>query len=655
MAGAQECVLPSSPPPDRSRVVFILDTSGSMQGLGDGKANIFSKVQKSIVEGMQATQAPGSVEVLTFDKGPRERFSFSWPSEQTRFEQSIGKLKADGSNTWLYASMDNMFSSLKSQDDTATTVYVITDGFDNDPDKSHTIRTALDTFNVSRGPFDKLYYIALAADVPPEVQQAFADTTYAQFIRLALNHPPDFTASNIAPGLVNVKDDGSFAFKRPAQSTLELASSEIGGAQVSIINAQGQGDRVQLKIDGSVPAGAVGYMCARLPQGTQNILLRFQRETPRPKAPPKVKQEVLGTLKLQNPDAKSVLKRGESTTWRYKAVGGPVTVEVAEVPPDIEAKLPDQTVSLNEGEIINLNVTDKTLSDGQQAAPTLKLNDSLIVKVPPVTGRIPKPFPWYWLLLLLIPPPLFLWWRRERRPLDPYALSIDKTLRVSVHDRAGWKATRIMRKDVADVGQLFKLSRLQGLTLERFKPDIAEEDEVILDNSNLESIRRYTAQQVKRDVKLQAQPELLRLQKGEETGNFLVIDEVLKIGQLYLFTDIKPPPARVRATPLAPEPPIEVIVSFLDGAHMQELELPLDDVDLADIFGHPALRGLVVRREPGLFRLRNLAQGMIIRHISRTFVPGEALPLAVMLNLTTLQGEFQIRIRDKASMERYQR
>lgn len=660
-AGAQtseKCVLPSSPPPDRSRVVFILDTSGSMQGLGDGQANIFGKVQNAIVKGMREMQAPGSVELLTFDRGPRERRSFVWPGQKDAFERSVKGLQADGSNTWLYASMNSMFSSLKSRDDTATTVYVITDGMNNDPRPDSTIYTALDSFNVSRGPFDRLYYIALATDVPQDVQRAFNDTTYAQFLRLALNQVPDFSSSSIAPGLVNVRNDGTFPFKRPANSRLELDSPDLGGAQVSIENAVGGGDRVRLKIDGHVPAGVVGYMCVHLPDGgkMQNVLLRFQEETPPRRQAPPVQQEKLGTLQLLNPQDHPVLKKGQTATWRYRAVGGPVTVELAGVPAALTATLPDQMVSLQTGQDMVLIVGNQGLADGQSAAPRLKLNGAALLDVPPVQGRVPKPFPWRWLLLLLIPIPFFLWWQRNKRPLNPYALSIDKTLRVSIHDPAGWKATRVMRQEVADVGQLFRLKHLQGLRLERFKPEIPDDQLVLLDNSDLNSIRRYTAQQMKRDVKLQAQPDLLRLQKdGLAAGQFLALQEVLVPGQLYLFTPIQAPPARVRPAPLPPEPPIEVIVTLLHGQRMQDMELPLEDVDLADVFGEEALRQLVVRREPGLLRLRQLHPGMTLTHISRTFTPGDALPLAVMLHLATTAGPFQVRIQDKASLSRYVR
>ena len=88
-------------------------------------------------------------------------------------------------------------------------------------------------------------------------------------------------------------------------------------------------------------------------------------------------------------------------------------------------------------------------------------------------------------------------------------------------------------------------------------------------------------------------------------------------------------------------------------------------MDLADVFSNEHLRGLVVCREPGLLRLRALETATRLRHISREFRPGEALPLSVMLDVTTGRGvsdtgpadgtAYQLRIRSKTSAERYAR
>lgn len=667
-AADQTCTLPVSPPPDQTRVVFLLDTSGSMAGKGDSRANIFAKVQGAMLRGMRATTVPGSVELLTFDRGPRERSSYLWPSERADFERTVNRLQADGANTWLYRSMQELFSRLTRRDRAATTVYVVTDGIDNDPSKVASIDTALDAFNLSRGPFDKLYYVALGTRVPDDVRARFAGTSFAQVIELPVGQTPDFTSIDLSQGMVTVGPSGSFPYRRPAGTELQLESERIGGADVTIKNPSGAGERVNLGIVGTVARGSVGYMCAQLPNARQNVLLRFDQDTPRraPSGAPVAAEPLLGSLVLLNPGFDRLLSRGEQTVLKYKAVNGPVTVEIDRVPPELAAKLPDQTVSLLEGDRIDLTVTDKSLAEGQSAAPALKLNDVTPFKVPSVVGEARQPFPW-WILLLLLALLLFLLFllARRRTRFEPYALSINRALVVFLHDRTTRRRkARPLRRDQMDIGLAFREPRLRGLILERHRPEVAPEDEVLLDNSDMTSIRDYTGQRLRRAARLQAQPDDLRLHiQGQDEGVFLQLEETLalrqpdapRVAQLYVFTDHVAPRVRRRPPPPPPVPPIEVIVTLLDGSRMQELELPLEDVDLADVFGNEHLRGLVVRREPGLLRLRALQDAMRLRHISREFYPGEALPLAVMLDLTTAQGRYQMRIRDKASLDRYSR
>ena len=69
-----DCRLPPGLP-QRTRAVFVLDTSGSMRGLGDGKADIFSGVKASIDRYVQS-QRPDRVDLLTFDSGVRSRQSY---------------------------------------------------------------------------------------------------------------------------------------------------------------------------------------------------------------------------------------------------------------------------------------------------------------------------------------------------------------------------------------------------------------------------------------------------------------------------------------------------------------------------------------------------------------------------------------------------
>ncbi len=686
-APQQACTLPISPPPDQTRVVFLLDTSGSMEGRGNSVANIFPKVKGAMLRGMRANTAPGSVELLTFDQGPQKRSSFAWPAERATFERTVNTLSAPGANTWLYSSMEALFSGLEKQDQAATTVYVVTDGLDNNPSKAATIDTALSVFDGLRGPLDKLYYVALGQRIPPDIRATFAKTTFARAIELPAGQTPDFTAVALTPGVVTVGADGSFPFQHPQNAALTLESGTIGGAAVSVRAPQEAGKRVNLDIRGTVPASSVGYMCARIGGVQQNVLLRFGFDTPPPGNVPALPVDVLGTLLLLNPEANLTLQRGQSAVLEYKAVNGPVTVELASVPGVLRAALPDQTVSLLEGERVRLSVTDQGLANGQQAAPTLRLNDSALYAVPKVTGRVVRPFPWWWPLLGLVLLALaLLLLSRARRIFTPYALSVTPRMSVVLHERpqpaqAGQgpaprqrparRKSRWLRQDTTDIGDAFTEPRLRGLTLAKYRPEIRPEDEILLDNSNVGSLRAYSAQRSVRAARLEGQPSTLRLHKDGQTddqGNaavFLALQETLEPGQLYIFTDYVAPPVRVRPPMPLPDPPAEVIVTLLSGTDMQEFELPLGDVDLADVFSNEHLRGLVVCREPGLLRLRALETDTRLRHISREFRAGEALPLSVMLDVTTgrsvsdvnpaVSAAYQLRIRSKTSAERYGR
>ena len=682
------CTLPISPPPDQTRVVFLLDTSGSMEGRGNSVANIFSKVKGAMLRGMRANTAPGSVELLTFDQGPQKRSSFAWPAERGTFERAVNTLSAPGANTWLYSSMEALFSGLEKQPQAATTVYVVTDGLDNNPSRAATIDTALRVFDGLRGPLDKLYYVALGQRIPPDIRAAFAKTSFARAIELPAGQTPDFTAVALTPGVVTVGADGSFPFQHPKNAALTLESGTIGGAAVSVRAPQEAGKRVNLEIRGTVPASSVGYMCAQIGGVQQNVLLRFGFDTPPLGNAPATPVDVLGTLLLLNPGANLTLQRGQSAVLEYKAVGGPVTVELASVPGVLRATLPDQTVSLLEGERVNLSVTDQGLANGQQAAPTLRLNDSALYAVPKVTGKVVRPFPWWWPLLGLI---LFalalLLLSRARRTFTPYALSVTRRMGVVLHERPqpqplqgsappprqrpARRKSRRLGNDTTDIGDAFREPRLRGLTLQKYRPEIRPEDEILLDNSNVGSLRAYGAQRSVRAARLEDQPSTLRLHKDGQTddqGNaavFLALQETLEPGQLYVFTDYVAPPVRIRPPMPPPDPPAEVIVTLLSGLDSQEFELPLGDVDLADIFSNEHLRGLVVCREPGLLRLRALETATRLRHISREFRPGEALPLSVMLDVSTGQATsnvssavsaaYQLRIRSKTSAERYGR
>ena len=225
-ASAQDvCQLPDAPLPSQQRAVLLLDTSGSMIGKGDGKANIFEPVKSSIRTFLEGTRTGGHVELSTFDAGPREHASFTWPQERAHAGKTLDSYRADGQSTFLYRSMVSTFNRLAWREDTATTAYVITDGQNNDPDRSYTIHTALRAFERTRGPYDKLYYVALGATIPQDVKDRFEKTGFARTIELPAGVAPTLLSATLAPALLDVEQGGRVPLRLPPGARLGLDSS----------------------------------------------------------------------------------------------------------------------------------------------------------------------------------------------------------------------------------------------------------------------------------------------------------------------------------------------------------------------------------------------------------------------------------------------
>ncbi|MDL2345924.1 vWA domain-containing protein, partial [Deinococcus sp. MIMF12] len=184
----EQCRLPGPPMPadaatfaaslpTRTRVVFVLDTSGSMRGIGDGQADIFNRV-KAAVNAYVRSERPDRVELLTFDQGLRSRRGYSFPADRARWNTDLAALRADGRNTYLYRSLGEGLAPLRAGG-YVTTVLVLTDGTDNDPAGSWTAARALAAFQ-GRGRLDTLHYVALGTPLPADAGAALRASGYAR-------------------------------------------------------------------------------------------------------------------------------------------------------------------------------------------------------------------------------------------------------------------------------------------------------------------------------------------------------------------------------------------------------------------------------------------------------------------------------------------
>ncbi|MFC6750391.1 vWA domain-containing protein [Deinococcus aquaticus] len=294
-SSAGTCALPGGTLPTRTRSVFILDTSGSMRGIGDGRADIFRQVRDSIAAYVQAHQ-PDEADLLTFDAGLRSRAHFEQPARNPAWTAALGALKADGSNTYLYRSLRDALTPLNASPaqstaaqpapagSTLTTVFVLTDGIDNDETRpAVTARAALDAFR-ARGPLDRLHYVALGTDIPADARAALQASDYASGLTLPVGTPPTLDAPGLEGGLLTITDPAAapspFPDTAPLTLTpdasaprLRLNDPPVTGGQLKLLNLPDQSGAALLC---APPVTGANHVAPR----PRQVLLRLNTQAP---------------------------------------------------------------------------------------------------------------------------------------------------------------------------------------------------------------------------------------------------------------------------------------------------------------------------------------------------------------------------------------
>lgn len=365
------CTLPGNPLPTQTRAVFILDTSGSMRGIGDGRADIFGRV-KAAVNAYVRVRKPDRVELVTFDGGLRQRRSYRLPADARRWNADLAALRADGRNTYLYRSVAQALAPLDAAGQYATSVFVLTDGIDNDPNPAYTPARALAAFH-ARGPLDTLSYLALGAEIPREAQRALIASGYAQGLSLPVGNVP--ALAEFGNALITVTDPGHIPVPFSDGTPLRLVPGKAAG-RVRLAEEQVQGGTARLAVTGRLPYGTPALLCAppTTPGGPfRRVLLRLN-VGPEP-----------GLLWL-NPGADRRLRVGETVTLRYRLASGfPTAGLTLRLPPGLTGELLRQP---GERELA-VRLTNTSLAAGLSVTPTLVFAGGQTRPLPAVTGGRP--------------------------------------------------------------------------------------------------------------------------------------------------------------------------------------------------------------------------------------------------------------------------
>ncbi len=429
------------PPIERYRFVFLVDTSGSMMGLGDGKAVIFPKVQAELVRFLRTLPA-SEVVFVPFHQGPQGERRFRLPDELGQAVAYVQNLKANGQNTWIYRTLMSVLRSTSSREGVATIYYIFTDGIDNDRQGPYRMADVVRTLRLQQGPYDWVYYIALGVSVPEEVRQGLGSLPRTRIQEAGVGEVPTLGAYTFKPAVLQLGNllqtpeaRVEVALEaqgrpRPLRLVVDDASLQKQGAFLEVSpNRLEAGNRTltfRLRGQGLREGEYTAWLCLEAAEGTlvrpEAIPLRFAYHPP-----------AAYTLTPENPPGRLELRPGESATLQYRLEGNawarePLSLNI-EVPQGLEATLNGQEgpVGLKPGERLEVRLTNQGLTPGQSVQPSFQAqapSGSQLGPLPPMPPVTQPKTLWerlldyWWLLLPLLLLLLYLRsrWLAAQRP-----------------------------------------------------------------------------------------------------------------------------------------------------------------------------------------------------------------------------------------------
>lgn len=624
---AQNCIpqalASEQPPPAFFRYSFLVDTSASMGGRGDGRAVIFPQLQEKLLDFVRAIRGRAEVWVTPFNQGTAPIARFRLPEERQRLESYISGLEANGANTWLYRSLQDIFVELPVDPTVGNVVYVLTDGIDNDRQRPN-LNQVLQAYASRRSPHDFLYYVGLGQAVPEDIQAAFASFPLACAISAAVGVVPTFAHARVSPGQVDL---GNFKLEPGARNvplsvqvlgpsapltivyqdeTLEQAGGRLEIEPTALVLEQEQ-LRFRLTQTTLLPDGNYGgYLVLSGPPGTVvspaviPVRLAFN--------PGAVYRLVLleGSNGVLSPGHKNVFKyRLEGNEWATE----PITVDLENLPQGLQVRFNGKagSVRLRPGQSVTIELLNQDIRDGR----ALQQIDWKITA--PVGARLELPRPpvlrpssqerWLgWLLAALLPLALgggWLWQRqrpRRRQRIPTSTTTFPSPYASLVTPMEGPKQLELREGQLVDLGLLWGHPLLRGLLL-------------------MGSSTGAQIEELPEGVTLLTQEPL-------EVGAILPFSQAVRLyseeGLIGSFVVINPGQATlVRWGKASFAPSSGRPVSFDLGG--------LDVIDLGKKLNLPVLLGMGLMLSQGGLRLLQLPQGVRARTSEGLLEPGNRI------------------------------
>ncbi|GGM16653.1 hypothetical protein GCM10010841_26210 [Deinococcus aerophilus] len=423
--------------PEHHRYVFLVDTSGSMRGVG-GTPNIFGRVKSELKRFLASAPDGSTVQFNTFDARLNSGPTFDLPDERQAFQAYVDRLQANGQSTHVYRALDETLTALPEAQQSATMLYLLTDGKDNDQASATRLQSFLQRYQVQRGPHDWLYYITLGLQTPADVQQALKNVPRTQTLSAAPGQLPRLSVITIQPGQLNL---GNLRLTPVAQRDLNVITQGTSvnlQAQVVSPDLERHGAYLTARLNAARSSGLSSVRFSlknteTLPPGTYRARLCLSGPDGAAVQPGALELKLAYhpaahyQLEAQKAAGTLELKRGEEQSVTYTLTGnpwatGPVAVE-AQAPEGLGVTLNGQPqTQLRPGDRLQVILRNQALpSDrAQQVQLRLRAPDGETGPLAPLTVIQPKTFlERFWPLLMLaalLGAAALLWWWTSRRP-----------------------------------------------------------------------------------------------------------------------------------------------------------------------------------------------------------------------------------------------
>lgn len=186
-------------PPRLFHYVFLVDTSASMMGRGDGRGRVLlPRVKAEIEKFLDQVPAGSRVTLQPFDDGPKPARTFEIPQEKAEALAYLRGIEARGKRTCVYRSVKDTLRQWPGNAQTGVLVFLFTDGNNNCPPPP-TLDEVAREYRLRRGPYDWFYYLLLGLEVSPELEKTLEHEVGWKILSVAPDKVPRLPSLDVAP------------------------------------------------------------------------------------------------------------------------------------------------------------------------------------------------------------------------------------------------------------------------------------------------------------------------------------------------------------------------------------------------------------------------------------------------------------------------